>query len=100
MNKETSATAAQRAKETETELVAEPSVPFDHPASAAVAQRASREHSVARMRLLWDSRRTLTRFTATGFVLALVTALLIPKQFVSTTRLMPPDQGGSMATMA
>jgi capsule polysaccharide export protein KpsE/RkpR len=100
MNKETSAAAARRAKETATESVAEPTVSSGHPASAAVAQRASREHSAARMRLLWDSRRPLTRFTATGFVLALVTALLIPKQFVSTTRLMPPDQGNSMATMA
>jgi capsule polysaccharide export protein KpsE/RkpR len=100
MNKETSAAAARRAKETETELVAEPTMSFEHPASAAVPQRASREHSVARMRLLWDNRRLLTRFTATGFVLALATALLIPKQFISTTRLMPPDQGGSIATMA
>jgi uncharacterized protein involved in exopolysaccharide biosynthesis len=100
MNNETSAAAARRAKETATESVAEPTMSFDYPPSAAVAQRASREHSAARMRLLWDSRRTITRFTATGFVLALVTALLIPKQFTSTTRLMPPDQGNSMTTMA
>lgn len=62
--------------------------------------RASRERSIARLRLIWEGRPALFRFTAMGLILGVLLALVIPKQFVSTTRLMPPDQGGSTAMMA
>jgi len=35
-----------------------------------------------------------------GLILGVLVALLIPKQFVSTARLMPPEQGSSTAMMA
>ncbi len=100
MNSETSAAVA-RAKETQAEVIPEPAAPLDDPALAAAAEDAARKQRIARIRLLWDGRRTLARFAVLGFALALLAALLIPKQFVSTTRLMPPEQGStSMAMMA
>lgn len=42
--------------------------------------------------LLWENRRFLWRFTLCGVVLATIVAFLLPKQFVSTTRLMPPEK--------
>jgi capsule polysaccharide export protein KpsE/RkpR len=57
--------------------------------------------------LLWLNRRTVGRWTLCGIVLAAIIALVIPKQYESTTRLMPPDPKsssglglGMMAAMA
>jgi uncharacterized protein involved in exopolysaccharide biosynthesis len=52
--------------------------------------------------LLWENRRLLWHFTLAGLVLSTVIAFLIPKQYESTVRLMPPekDTGGSLAMMA
>src|SRR5713226_8526337 len=63
-------------------------------------ERASRERFVTRLRLLWERRSTLLRFASMGLILGVLVALLIPKQFVSTARLMPPEQGSSTAMMA
>src|SRR5215469_1644414 len=57
--------------------------------------RKRRERSIARLRLLWIRRVFLGRIAGTGLVMATVIAFLIPKQFTSTARLMPPDQGSS-----
>lgn len=64
--------------------------------------RAARERTVARLTLLWNQRRFLVRASSMGLVLAVAIALLIPKRFTSTARLMPPDQGpeNGMAMMA
>jgi uncharacterized protein involved in exopolysaccharide biosynthesis len=43
------------------------------------------------MELLWQNRSRLGKSAALGFLIALVIAFLIPKQYESTTRLMPPD---------
>jgi uncharacterized protein involved in exopolysaccharide biosynthesis len=52
--------------------------------------------------LLWGSRRLLWHFTLCGLLLATIIAFLLPKQYVSTVRLMPPerDAGGSLAMLA
>lgn len=54
--------------------------------------------------LLWLNRRTVGRWTLYGFVLATIISLVIPKQYESTTQLMPADtkSGGGlgMAMMA
>jgi uncharacterized protein involved in exopolysaccharide biosynthesis len=55
--------------------------------------------------ILWLNRRQLIRWTAAGVVLSVVIALMTPKRFDSTTRLMPPDSrsgvgGAMMAAMA
>lgn len=59
--------------------------------------RKRRERSIARLRLLWIQRSFLGRIAGIGLVVATVTAVLIPKQFTSTARLMPPDQGSSQS---
>ena len=44
--------------------------------------------------LLWDRRGTLTRAFIYSLVLSTVIAFLIPKEYDSTTRMMPPEQQG------
>ncbi len=41
--------------------------------------------------LLWHRRNLLWKSAAVGFLVVLLIAFLIPKQYESTTRLMPPD---------
>ena len=51
--------------------------------------------------LLWDYRRLLARVSGTALVLSAIIAFLLPKQYDSVARLMPPDQqGGSAALLA
>jgi capsule polysaccharide export protein KpsE/RkpR len=55
-----------------------------------------------RLRLLWDHRRLLARAAAFGFVASALLAFLIPRSYISTTQLMPPDtqSNSSLAMMA
>ena len=52
-----------------------------------------------RTQLLWGHRRLLARVTAISLLVSLVIAFAIPKQYKSTTSIMPPDQQGSTAMM-
>ena len=47
--------------------------------------------------LLWEKRRIIARFGAYGFVLFTLIAFLLPRQYRSTTRIMPPDTPASGA---
>jgi capsule polysaccharide export protein KpsE/RkpR len=49
--------------------------------------------------LFWDCRRIFARVAGIVFVLSLVIALLLPKEYVSGARIMPPEQGGNTAAM-
>lgn len=49
--------------------------------------------------LFWDSRRTFARVAATVFVLSILVALILPKEYVSVARIMPPEQGGNSAAL-
>lgn len=61
----------------------------------------SRERQIERLRLLWNRRRFLLRGAAIGLLVSALTAFLIPKSYVSTTELMPPDsQSSSASSMA
>ena len=51
--------------------------------------------AVTSLRLLWEQRKFLIRVTSAAFDLSLLITLLIPNQYQSTTRLMPPDQNNS-----
>jgi len=51
----------------------------------------ARERKVARLRMLWESRRFLARVTGAGVLLSTLVAFLIPKHYQSVARLMPPD---------
>lgn len=57
-------------------------------------------NTVARLALLWEKRRFLSRAALIGLVASTLLAFLIPPRYTSTARLMPPDQAGQgMATM-
>ena len=45
--------------------------------------------------MLWAKRRFIIRLTICGLVLSTVFAFLLPKWYMSSTRLMPPDYGTS-----
>ncbi len=49
--------------------------------------------------LLWDRRRTLARVFLYSLLLSTLITFLIPKQYESTTRIMPPEQQGMGAAM-
>lgn len=68
----------------------------------AARQGESRIESVARARSLWEHRRFLGRAAVIGFSVALLIAILLPNQYTSTVRLMPPDQdsGSGMGMLA
>jgi uncharacterized protein involved in exopolysaccharide biosynthesis len=52
------------------------------------------------LRLLWDQRAFILQWAARGLVIATIIAILVPNRYVSTTRLMPPEnQGGSSIAM-
>jgi len=50
---------------------------------------------VVRTTLLWEHRRLLAGVTAVALLLSLGIAFTIPKQYKSSTRIMPPDQQGA-----
>jgi capsule polysaccharide export protein KpsE/RkpR len=54
-----------------------------------------RARNAAKLRLLWERRLFLGRLACTALALFALIAFLIPKEFISTTRLMPPDQTNS-----
>lgn len=68
------------------------------PAPEVLTQRRQ-EHSVLRLRLLWNERRFLVRAAIASLLLGTLLAFLLPKRFESTTQLMPPD-GQSSSGMA
>src|SRR5438270_9648551 len=49
--------------------------------------------------LLWSRRQLLLRLAAASMVLSICIVLLIPKEYESTARIMPPDQAGSGASL-
>ena len=63
---------------------------------------ATRERVLPRLRVLWGMRRFLLRCALVGFVVATLIAFLIPSEWESTARLMPPDSqpSGGLALMA
>jgi capsule polysaccharide export protein KpsE/RkpR len=53
-----------------------------------------------KVRLLWQERRRLRRWVATGFVLFFILALVTPKRYESTVRIVPPQNSGGLAALA
>jgi capsule polysaccharide export protein KpsE/RkpR len=49
--------------------------------------------------LFWDFRRAFVRVAGIAFLLSIFVALLLPKEYVSRARIMPPEQGGNTAAM-
>jgi len=48
--------------------------------------------------LLWEKRRRILRVTAVALIVSTAVAFLLPKQYESTARIMPPDPQGGGAT--
>jgi uncharacterized protein involved in exopolysaccharide biosynthesis len=69
---------------------------------SVVSLKDSRERQAERLRLLWGRRRLFLRAAAIGLVASTLVAFLIPKYYISTTQLMPPDtqSTSAMAMMA
>jgi uncharacterized protein involved in exopolysaccharide biosynthesis len=63
--------------------------------NAASRARLMREERIARARVVWENRRTLAWSTLCGFVLSILVALILPKGFEATAKLMPPESGSS-----
>jgi len=62
----------------------------------------TREWQAEQLRLLWGRRKFFFRAVAVGLVVSTLYAFSIPKSYISTTQLMPPDQQSTsgMAMMA
>src|ERR1041384_3752515 len=66
------------------------------------SEPVARNHIVVKLWLLWEHRRFLFRAAIWGLVVGTLIAFLIPKQYESTTQLMPPDDhsGPGVAMLA
>lgn len=71
----------------------------DERVEIAVPPERHNEGWVPNTSLLWDRRRTLARVFLYSLLLSMVIVFLIPKQYESTTRIMPPEQQGMGAAM-
>jgi uncharacterized protein involved in exopolysaccharide biosynthesis len=62
----------------------------------------SRERILEKLRLVWAERRFVWHCVLAGVLVATLIAFLIPSEYESTARLMPPEsqQGGGLALMA
>jgi capsule polysaccharide export protein KpsE/RkpR len=58
-------------------------------------ERIASEMLFTRLRLLWEKRGRIYRATVVGLVFGTLLAFAIPKQYESTTQLMPPDSQSS-----
>lgn len=73
------------------------SEPVELPSPPQVTSSLRADEVLGKLRLLWRERQFVYRVTAIGLLLTTVLAFLIPKQYESTTRLMPPDNQSSTA---
>ena len=74
------------------------SVPLAHELGEAM-QAAPQPTWAIHATLLWKHRRKLARVTGISLLAGLAIAFAIPKQYKSTTSIMPPDQHGSSAML-
>src|SRR5580704_14843882 len=49
--------------------------------------------------LFWEHRRIFLRVAAVVFLLSIVMVLGLPKEYVSSARIMPPEQGSNGAAL-
>jgi capsule polysaccharide export protein KpsE/RkpR len=62
-------------------------------------ERANEPNWVRNASLFWGHRHIFLRVAVVVFTISILVALLLPKEFESRARVMPPEQGGSSATM-
>jgi capsule polysaccharide export protein KpsE/RkpR len=73
-----------------------PQVQIEHHTRSSVSEDAG---WIANATLFWNHRRTLLRVAGAVFVLSVILVLLLPKEYDSSTRIMPPESGGNSAAM-
>jgi capsule polysaccharide export protein KpsE/RkpR len=49
--------------------------------------------------LFWDNRRMFLRVASVVFLVSILLVLCLPKEYTSSARIMPPEQGGGSAAM-
>ena len=81
-----------------TESVEEPQTQ-DYRTGEPLAAVTEKTHWIENASLFWNSRRVFARVAGIVFVLSILVALLLPKEYVSGARIMPPEQGGNTAAM-
>jgi capsule polysaccharide export protein KpsE/RkpR len=65
----------------------------------ASTQKQPDQTWVTNAALLWSKKRFLTRVVMGGFLLSTLVVFLLPNQYESTTRIMPPEQASGGAAM-
>jgi capsule polysaccharide export protein KpsE/RkpR len=73
---------------------------IQRPQDKLVLSNSHRESNwVVNVALFWDHRRIFIFVASSVFLLSIVVALLLPKEYESGARIMPPEQGNSSAAM-
>jgi uncharacterized protein involved in exopolysaccharide biosynthesis len=77
-------------------------VEVEFPSPSVAAEPAADQLApdvLAALRLLWEHRRWLSRVAAWALAISTVIAFLIPNQYESSVRIMPPDSTNNTGTM-
>jgi capsule polysaccharide export protein KpsE/RkpR len=67
----------------------------ERPGQYALSQVPVRRPWVENASLFWDHRRVFLRVAVVVFVLSIIVSLSMPSEYVSTLKIMPPEQGGN-----
>lgn len=71
----------------------------EYPLGSVEKSKQIPAHWAVRAMLLWQHRTMLARVTVISFIVSLLIAFLIPKEYKSTASIMPPDQNSTGAMM-
>jgi len=71
----------------------------ERPSLAGGGPRDHHDAWISNLALLWEGRRFLARVAAAALALSTVAAFVLPKQYQSMTRIMPPEQSSGGAAM-
>jgi uncharacterized protein involved in exopolysaccharide biosynthesis len=80
----------------------DPATEIEFPSTPAVVERAQDQPApdiLYVLRLLWEQRRMLYRVAAWALAISTVIVLLIPSQYESSIKIMPPDPMSGSGTM-
>jgi capsule polysaccharide export protein KpsE/RkpR len=72
---------------------------LDHATKDSLQTVSAKATWVENAFLFWDFRYTFARVVGIVFVLSVIVALSLPKEYVSGARIMPPEQGGNSAAL-
>jgi capsule polysaccharide export protein KpsE/RkpR len=72
---------------------------LDHTTKDSLQTAAAKATWVENAFLFWEFRYTFARVVGIVFVLSIVVALSLPKEYTSGARIMPPEQGGNSAAL-